>query len=44
MSNFNNNNKSAWNSPSNPWKSSLNTSKKIDTSDWNSSYKNGTLY
>ena len=36
MSNFNNNNKSAWNSSSNPWKNLSNTSKNIYASDWNS--------
>ena len=36
MSKFNNNNKSARNSSSKPQNSSSNTSKDIDTSDWNS--------
>ena len=44
MSNYNNNNKSAWNSSSNPWNSSSDLSKNIDKSEcksssnpWNSS-------
>ena len=37
MSNFNNNNKSAWNSSSNQWNISSETSKNIDKSAWNSS-------
>ena len=37
LSNFNNNNKSAWNSSSNPWNSSLNPSTNIDESEQNSS-------
>ena len=36
MSNFNNNNKSAWNSSSNSYNISSNTPKNIDASDWNS--------
>ena len=35
MSNFSNNNKSAWHRSSIPWNISSNTSKNIDASDWN---------